>query len=298
MHHAVLSRPVLAVALLLSSLPARADAPSRVVDPETPPPAAAEPAPAEDDPAVAGAREFLEETVRLVEKAKWKEFKARIHPFTTKVMEDRKNRTKRDDHNLSFWTHVKEWKIQKWEVINVEPGPRDTAIAITREDLFLIEEKGTEEGKDASWLLARVSGDGKGPARWWVLDRRNGSGAFTDVAIEKGFGDVLPKTTVEEEPKTPLAAYQKKLERTIRKKLEVPDAIPDSQLKNMSCTVKLMLDGGGTVLSRTVVKASGNPAYDKAVLRAVDVTQPFAAPEDALAEEAKTGIEVVMRARP
>ena len=171
-------------------------------------------------------------------------------------------------------------------------------MAITRDDLFMIEEKGTEEGKDASWLLGKISSDGKAPPRWWILDRRNGAGAFTDTAIEKGFGDALPQKVVEEEPKTPLAAYQKRLEKQIRKKLEVPDGIPDSQLKNMACIVKLMLDGGGTVLSRTVVKASGNPAFDKAVIRAVDLSQPFPGPDDALTDQAKQGIEVMLKARP
>ena len=60
----------------------------------------------------------------------------------------------------------------------MEPGARGTAVAVTREDHFLVEEKGHEEGRDAEWLLLKASVDGK-PATWWILDRRNGTGNFT-----------------------------------------------------------------------------------------------------------------------
>ncbi|MEW5855460.1 MAG: energy transducer TonB [Myxococcota bacterium] len=292
--------PVLLTTSLMFPAALHAQAP-RVVGEGDEAPAAEAPAEAPaDDPKVAGAREFLTEVMGLVEKGKWKDLKARIHPYTLKVMEERKTRTKRDDHNLAFWTHVKEWKIQKWEIAGVEPGPRGTAIATTREDHFLIEEKGVEEGKENEWLLLKANPDGKGE-RWLLLDRRNGTGNFTQTAIEKGFEDALPKAVAGESdvaPKSPMAAYQAKLEKAVRAKLKVPEEIPENQLKVMTCSVKIMIDEGGSVLSRTVVRPSGNPAYDKAIIRAVDAAQPLPAPDNPVVEDAKKGVTVEFKARP
>ena len=254
---------------------------------------------AAEDAAVAGARQFLTDTMPLVEKAKWKEFKARIHPFAVKAIEERKKRTKRDDHNLAFWTHVKEWKIEKWEITSVESGGRGTAVVVAREDLFMIEEKGHEEGKDAEWLLLKASVDGK-PAAWWILDRRNGTGNFTSTTIEKGFADVLPppaEDAADAGKATPVSAYQKKLVAAVRKKLTIPEEIPESQLKVMKCTVKVMIDEGGGILSRSVSKASGNPAFDRAVIRAVDATDPLPAPDNPVVAAAKDGVELTFKGK-
>lgn len=266
-------------------------------------PALAQDAPAADadDPAVAGARQFMTDLLGNVEKGKWKEYKAQIHPFAMKAIEQRKQRTKRDDHNLSFWTHIKEWKIQKWEIMSIDPGPRGTAIVVTREDHFMIEEKGVDEGKDVEWLLAKISGDGKAAPRWWVLDRRNGTGNLTTTAIEKGFADVLPAATEakpEDAPRSPMATYQAKLEKAIRAKLKIPEEIPENQLKVITCTVKIMIDENGAVLSRTMLRPSGNFSFDKAIIRAVDGAQPLPAPDDATVEDAKKGVEVTLKAKP
>jgi TonB family protein len=287
---------VWAVILTVGSAHAQKD---RTADLEAP--SEADTAAVAEEASIAGARQFLTDTMALVEKAKWKEFKARIHPFAIKAMEERKKRTKRDDHNLAFWTHVKEWKIEKWEITSVEPGARGTAVVTTREDLFMIEEKGHEEGKDAEWLLLKTSVDGK-PAAWWILDRRNQTGNFTSTTIEKGFADVLPPPTDDgAEPgkaATPVSAYQKKLEMAVRKKFNVPEEIPANQLKVMKCTVKIMIDEGGGITSRSVSRASGNPTFDSAILRAVDASDPLPAPDNPVVAAARDGIEVTFKGKP
>ncbi len=271
---------------------------------ETEVPAAAEAdAPAStvaEDEKVAGAQAFLEETMGLVEKAKWKEFKARMHPAAVKAMEERKKRTKRDDHNLAFWNHVKEWKIEKWEVTSVSPGARSTAVVVTKEDHFMVEEKGHEEGLAAEWLLVKGAIDGK-KSSWWLLDRRNGTGNFDGTAIEKGFGDVLPEEAASPEaaPTTPVGIYKKKMEDLIRAKVQLPEGIPDNQLKTMKVSIKIILEDGGKVGSRVVTRASGNPDFDRAFIRAVEAAAPFPTPKGAeLLKAASEGIEVSFKGRP
>ncbi|MBI5497092.1 MAG: TonB family protein [Deltaproteobacteria bacterium] len=287
----------IAVALSSSLALAQQDRTADTEAPAEPDSPASAPA---DDTAVAGARQFLSETIGLVEKAKWKDLKARIHPFTLKLMEERQKRTKRDDHNLSFWTHVKEWKIEKWEITALEPGARGTAVATTREDHFMIEEKGHDEGKDAEWLLGKVSLGGK-EARWWILDRKEGTGNFSATTIEKTFGDILPAPVEAAAPAdgaSPVAAYQKKLEGLVRAKATVPEDIPDSQLKVMRLTIKVMIDDRGAVQSRVVSRPSGNPAFDRAFVKALDAVAPFPAPPagDATAK-ARDGLELTFRGK-
>jgi len=290
---------VLATILTLSAGLAHAQA-GRVVDTEAPAePAAAPAAATPEDEAVAGAREALTEAMGFYEKAKWKEFKTRIHPYTAKVMEERKTRTKRDDHNLSFWTHIKEWKIKTWDVTTVEAGPRGSAVVQTREDHFLVEEKGLDENKEVEWLLVKGT-DPKDKNRWLILDRKNGTGNFSGTSVEKGYGDALLAAAAgpAKAPSNPRDAYVQKLEKVIRTKLKVPEDIPENQLKVMSCGVKIMVDEGGGILSRVVEKASGNPAYDKAIIRAIDAAQPLPAPDNAVVEEAKSGVVVTFKGKP
>ena len=42
-----------------------------------------------------------------------------------------------------------------------------------------------------------------------------------------------------------------KVEKAVRGKMKVPEEIPENQLKVMTCSVKIMIDEGGSVLSRT-----------------------------------------------
>ena len=50
--------------------------------------------------------------------------------------------------------------------------------------------------------------------------------------------------------------------------------------------------------SRVVARPSGNPDFDKALIRAVDAAGPFAAPEQSVEDQAKKGIELTFRAKP
>jgi TonB family protein len=243
----------------------------------------------------------MTQVMQAIDKQKWKDLRGCIHPFTLKAMEERKQRTKKDSHNLSFWNSVKEYRIRRWELTSIEPGPRSTAVVVTTEDHFLVEEKGMEEGKTVEWLLVRGSGRENSSPRWWILDRRNGTGNFVGPSIEKGFADALPADSpgADDVPTlTPLAAYQMAVERAVRTKLHIPDDIPESQLKVMKATAKIMIDEGGGVLSRVISRASGNPVFDKALIKAIDAAQPLPAPENALVAPAKTGIEVEVRGKP
>lgn len=274
----------------------------RAQDPPAPAePAAAAPAP-DEDPELASARAFVDETVVLIQKGKFKDYKARLHPVALKSAEERFKKTKRDDHNVAFWTHAKEWKLQDNETVSVTAGPRATVVVAVKENRFLIEEKGVDEGKEAEWLLLKNLDGGKGKPAWWILDRRNGGNNFTDASIQKGFGDVLPPGLMPNEGVgvAPIAGatYGARLETAIRAQLKVPEGIPESQRKVMKAVVKVMLDENGAVLSRTVSKASGNPDFDRAIIRAVDAAQPFAAPDAKDEEAARKGIELTFKAMP
>lgn len=296
----------LPLALLCSPLVALAQEPAAA------PPAAADAPPAEpapepaEDPEAASARAFITETVGFIQKGKFKEYKARLHPVAVKSVEERNKKTKRDDHNLAFWTHVKEWKMQTWEVTGITPGPRATMVVAVKEDRFLIEEKGVDEGKEAEWLLLKNVDGGKGKPAWFILDRKNGGTNFPDSVVEKAFGDVLPPglMPVGEAPDaakaklSPQDAYSARVETAIRSKFKLPEGIPEPQQKVMKGVVKVMLDENGAVLSRTVSKASGNPDFDRAIIRAVDAAQPFPAPEGPVEEAARKGLDITFKAIP
>ncbi|MEW5850745.1 MAG: energy transducer TonB [Myxococcota bacterium] len=240
---------------------------------------------------VTGAREFLDATLKDVQSARWKQVKARIHPATLRSMEERRKRTGRDNHNLALWHHAKESRLKRFEIVSVEPGPRNTAVVVTREDHYLLAERGHDLGRESSWLLLRTDAHRPGKPQWVLLDRRHGADSFTPESIVAGYASALPAVRAEA-PRTPLGKYQAQLERAVRTRFTVPEDIPDHQRRNMACSVRLMLDENGSVLSRTVVKASGNPRFDHAVIKGIDAANPLPPPDPALKDEAENGVVV------
>ena len=265
-------------------------------EPAADPAAAADIAEAED-PLHKEIRETLTTAYELVQKHKWKDYKVLLHPAALKSIDERNKRLKRDDHNLSFWSHIKEWKLQTWNLTDVSAGPRRTAVASVAEDRFLIEEKGVDEGLKVEWLLVRNT-EGATPA-WLILDRRNGASNFTSTSIEKGFADVLPPDDGKSEGGHlgPKEVYVKQLETAVRSHFTVPSGIPAPQLRRTWVILTLMLDKNGKVQSRNISRPSGNPEFDRAIIHAVDESE-FPAPERALISDARKGLEITFKAKP
>jgi colicin import membrane protein len=67
----------------------------------------------------------------------------------------------------------------------------------------------------------------------------------------------------------PSASYSAKLIATIRDNVKMPGGLPSG---NPMAEVEVRAAPGGTILSRRIVKTSGVPAWDDAVLRAIDRT--------------------------
>jgi colicin import membrane protein len=67
----------------------------------------------------------------------------------------------------------------------------------------------------------------------------------------------------------PSASYTAKLVSTIRNNIRTPGGLPSG---NPVAEVEVVTAPGGTILSRRIVKSSGVPAWDDAVLRAIDRT--------------------------
>lgn len=251
------------------------------------------------EPAGEEAARFLRGVMDTVSKGAWPAYKERIHPLTRQAMAQRRQRTHRDDHNLAFWTHAREWLVKRWEIGAVKAGPLGTFVVTTREDHFLLAEKGWEQDQPFEWLLVKVSADGKHPARWWVLDRRGGTDNFPVEGIERGFAEALRFNRPQdvETPQTAMESYARKVQGLVRGTLSVPHAIPQNQRNAMSCRVRILVDARGKVMSRFVVKASGNPQFDRAVIRAVDTASPFPPPAPEVVDRVERGLEVELRAR-
>ncbi len=66
----------------------------------------------------------------------------------------------------------------------------------------------------------------------------------------------------------PSAAYAAKLAATIRRNSRFAGSLPD----NNPTEVEVITAPGGTIISRRIVKSSGHPEWDDAVLRAIDRT--------------------------
>ena len=66
----------------------------------------------------------------------------------------------------------------------------------------------------------------------------------------------------------PSAAYAAKLAATIRRNSRFAGSLPD----NNPTEVEVITAPGGTIISRRIVKSSGHPEWDEAVLRAIDRT--------------------------
>lgn len=66
----------------------------------------------------------------------------------------------------------------------------------------------------------------------------------------------------------PSSAYMGRLAAMIRRSLVFTGSVPD----NVAAEVEVRAAPGGTILSRRLVKSSGHPEWDEAVLRAIDKT--------------------------
>jgi colicin import membrane protein len=71
--------------------------------------------------------------------------------------------------------------------------------------------------------------------------------------------------------------YGAELNRHIKKNWTLPEWLTN---RNLKAQMVVYIDSHGNILERKLVKSSGNPEYDEAVIKAVDDSAPFPAPPE------------------
>lgn len=137
--------------------------------------------------------------------------------------------------------------------------------------------------------LALVACGGSEIAKPDVEDKRVGAEvAGTDVSDQPAQGNAEQTARVRRE--------QARVAALIRKKVERYWLRPAGWTKGMDCVVRVRLAPTGELLSATIARSSGSPAFDRSVENAVYKAAPLPLPEDkALFEHFR---ELELRFRP
>jgi hypothetical protein len=119
----------------------------------------------------AAARRVASDYLAAVKAKKWDVARKQLHP---RRLEDLSGPKKKDAerHALAAWAHLKEHYLTKFEVADAAEAGEGAVVVSTVEDHFSVEDKGSDEGVKAEYLLLAL-GD-----RWFVVDRRLGEGVF------------------------------------------------------------------------------------------------------------------------
>lgn len=132
-------------------------------------------------PDLDGARKAVVAYLDAVKAKKWEDAKKTLHPKTLEAIADQKKRTRKEDHPLAPWARVKESYLTNVEVGEARASANGAAVVPTTEEIFSVEDQGTEEGVRVEYLVLPLGGT------WWVTDRRLGEGVFADATLEASY---------------------------------------------------------------------------------------------------------------
>jgi hypothetical protein len=117
------------------------------------------------------ARKAVGDYLAAVKAKKWDLARKQLHP---RRLEDFSGPRRKDAerHVLAAWAHLKEHYLTSFTLGDVADAGEGAFVVSTVEDHFSVEDKGSDEGVKAEYLVLSL-GD-----RWFVVDRRLGEGVF------------------------------------------------------------------------------------------------------------------------
>jgi hypothetical protein len=159
--------------------------------------AGAAPAPAAppSDEAKAAAKQVVQEYLEAVKAKKWDVAKKVTHPKTLEKIADLLKRTKLENHPMAPWGKMKEEYMTDFSLSEPVASANGAFAVPSTETRFSVEDKGTEDGVKAEYLVIPIAG------KYWVTDRRLGENVFpadTLAAAYKGYfeGEYVPPAPV------------------------------------------------------------------------------------------------------
>lgn len=193
-----LSRLVLPVALALAPVVAHAD--ESPADAGAAAPEAAAPGDAEK----AAAKKVVQDYLDAVKAKKWDIAKKLTHPKTLEKIDGIKKRTKLEDHPMAPWAKMGESYVTEF-VLSEPVASANGAFAVpSTETRFSVEDKGTEEGVKAEYLVMPLAG------KWYVTDRRLGENVFPESTLAAAYKGYFEGEYVPPAPAAPVKKGKKK----------------------------------------------------------------------------------------
>jgi hypothetical protein len=133
--------------------------------------ATAEPAPLVD-PAKEAAKSAAQQYLTAVKAKKWDVARKLTHPKTLQEIADIKKRKGVEDHELAPWAKIKENYLVSFELGDPESTANGAMVVPSTQTIFSVEDKGTEDGVKAEYLVIPLAG------KWYVTSRRLGENEF------------------------------------------------------------------------------------------------------------------------
>lgn len=159
------------------------------------------------------------------------------------------------------------------------PEPKAKPAAVKEKDAVKLD-KNKAKQKDAMEKLKAMAALDKIKDEIAEEKKKEAAAGKDKAGAAKIKGNILaPGTALTGLSKLQHDTYVADLDTHIKKNWAIPEWLAK---KDYKAQVRLKMDDRGNILSRQIVKASGNPSYDEEVLATIDRSAPFPPPPEKL----------------
>jgi len=184
---------------------APADTPKEDAAKEEAKPEAAKPAEPEKpaDKGAAAATQVVSDYLGAVKAKKWDAAKKFLHPKTLAAIAEIKKRRGVEDHELAPWAKLGEQYMTAFETAEPVANAKGAYVVPSTESVFSVEDKGTEDGVKAEYLVLSLHG------KSYVAARRLGENEFDAKLLPTVYKGWFDDDYVEPPPVAPEKKHKK-----------------------------------------------------------------------------------------